>query len=363
MQGGQGRRRVQVVQQGADDRFREVLGRQLLISGCRSIGSAIARTQGLVEPVQAALRLLQQVVRPGQGRAVLAAEQGVAQGLAVIAPKQVADGLDVAQGFGHLLRPQGQHAVVQPVAHAMGFAAGASALGGFVFVMREGQVRAAAVNVDARSQMLADHGGALDVPAGAASAPRAVPARQLRARGLPEHEILGVLLVGRHLHPSAVQHVLQGAPGQAAVGRIGRHMKQHMAFGLVGEALGDQGLDHGQDLGDVLRGSRLLIRGQDAEGLHIFVVGLGMAFGERLDGLAFRQRLAVDLVIDIGDVADVDYFGVQRPEQAAEHIEHHRRPAVADVDRAIHGRPADIHGHPLRVGGPEKLLAPGQAVV
>jgi hypothetical protein len=44
-----------------------------------------------------------------------------------------------------------------------------------VFVMREDQVVAAAVNVDLFAEFGEVHGGAFDVPAGAALAPRTVP--------------------------------------------------------------------------------------------------------------------------------------------------------------------------------------------
>ena len=51
----------------------------------------------------------------------------------------------------------------------------AAALGDFVFVVRELQIRAAAVNIKCLPEQFAAHGRTFDVPAGTAVAPRAFP--------------------------------------------------------------------------------------------------------------------------------------------------------------------------------------------
>ena len=69
--------------------------------------------------------------------------------------------------------------------------AGAFALGDFVLVMGEHQVLAAEVEVETWPEQFHAHGATLDVPAGPALAPRAVPKHiaVLRHAGLPEGEV------------------------------------------------------------------------------------------------------------------------------------------------------------------------------
>ena len=86
---------------------------------------------------------------------------------------------------------------------------GAATLRDLVFVVRENQVAAAAVDIDSVTQVRANHGRALQVPARAAATPGTVPARVILCGGFPQHEIAGVALVVGHLYPGARQHVIQ----------------------------------------------------------------------------------------------------------------------------------------------------------
>jgi hypothetical protein len=61
----------------------------------------------------------------------------------------------------------------------------------------EEQVRAAAVDVRAVGQVLLDHRGALDVPAGTPRAQRALPRGLAGLRGLPKREVERALLETR----------------------------------------------------------------------------------------------------------------------------------------------------------------------
>ena len=114
-------------------------------------------------------------------------------------------------------------AVVQPVFHMAvdAFAAGfwgivaaqaavrAAALGDFVFVVRELQIRTAAMNIERLPEQFAAHGRAFDVPAGTAVAPRAFPRRFAWFGGFPQHEVQRVALVGIHVHALAGAQIVQ----------------------------------------------------------------------------------------------------------------------------------------------------------
>src|SRR3954454_6854778 len=87
---------------------------------------------------------------------------------------------DVAQRLGHLVtdlsfQSKVDHPMVSPGADEGAFRVSAGALGEFVLVVWEAQVRTTAVDVRPVRQMLLDHRRALDVPAGTARSPRALP--------------------------------------------------------------------------------------------------------------------------------------------------------------------------------------------
>jgi hypothetical protein len=138
-----------------------------------------------------------------------------------------------------------------------------------------------------------------------------------------------------------------------------------VAFGGVGVAGGDQALDHVDDLGDMPGHARLEVRRRHAQRGKVFVVGGGVARGDHADRHAFLLCGGVDLVVDVGDVARVAHavLAVTAPQQARQHVEHHRRPRVADVRVGVHCRTADVHRHPPGVERFEDFLAAGGRIV
>ena len=139
---------------------------------------------GLAEPCgEAAGRLLALLLGPVHRLAVVGGEHDEADDLAGDAlGEQVADGEEVAERLRHLLAFDLQHLVVQPDAGEVAVGVGAGGLGDLVLVVGELEVDAAAVDVEAFAEDLPRHGRAFDVPAGAAPAPRAVPAGEVVGR-------------------------------------------------------------------------------------------------------------------------------------------------------------------------------------
>jgi hypothetical protein len=246
-----------------------------------------------------------------------------------------------------------------------GVAEGAARLGDFVFVVREDQVDAAAVDVEDFAQMLPAHGGAFDVPAGAAAAPGAVPAGRVLVRGLPQHEVHVAALVRSDVDAGTRHHLVQRAAGQLAVVLHRGNVEQHVAVRRIGVALGDEALDHGDHLRDVLGGAGLDRGRQDAQGGDVRVELACRALREIADRDPLLPRARVDLVVDVRDVAHVGDVGlaVDLAEQAEQHVEHDHRPCIADMGIIIDGGTADIHAHIRRVQGGELLLGAGQRVV
>src|SRR5205085_1856349 len=131
--------------------------------------------------------------------------------------QQFVHGDEIAERFRHFGAVDAEEAVVHPKAHEWPTVMRRLALRELVLVMRKDQIDAAAMDVEGLAEMRLAHRRAFDVPARPAAAPRAVPARLLRRRRLPQHKIAGVLLVGRDLDAGAGDQLVAAAPGQPAV--------------------------------------------------------------------------------------------------------------------------------------------------
>src|SRR4051812_25319582 len=103
----------------------------------------------------------------------------------------------VAEALGHLRAFDVQEGAVAPPARKW-LSGRRLGLRDLVLVMRKDEVDRAAVDVERLAEQIHRHGRALEMPAGASSAPRRVPGSRGRfvfgLRGLPEREVLRVFL-------------------------------------------------------------------------------------------------------------------------------------------------------------------------
>ena len=113
-------------------------------------------------------------------------------------------------------------------------------------------------------------------------------------------------------------------------------------LGNVGVAGIDQVLDDVQDLLDVLRCTGLdggLFAVQTGSILEVLSL---KALGHFLHGGALLLALLDELIINIGDVGDIDDLVAAVFQIAAQGIEHDQRAGIADVDIVVNGGAADI---------------------
>ncbi len=213
------------------------------------------------------------------------------------------------------------------------------------------------------------------MPAGEALAPRGGPLHEALGLGrLPQGEVGGIALVGLDLDPGAGPRGLHPLPGQAPVRREGADVVVDRAVHLVGQALGQQGLDHGDHVRDVVGGPGHDVGQADVDQGLIGQPGIGIELGDlgrRLPLLERRQHhpvlagigLVVAHVADIGDVLDVEHLVSEVVERPAQEVAEQVRPQVADMGVSVDRAAAGVDRHPAGGDRLEGLDLAGQRVV
>ena len=177
-----------------------VFGDFLEQSGAFEAGSGKDVVGELLYALEGALTGTERIELEVYRLAVVAASEGVTEDDGQEAFfEDVVDGVEVVEALGHLAAVYEEVGAVDPVLEELdGVAAGAFALGDLVLVVGECEVDAAGVDVEVVLEVLHAHGRALEVPAGAALAPWALPEDVAVAgfAAFPEDEVChGVALV------------------------------------------------------------------------------------------------------------------------------------------------------------------------
>ena len=210
--------------------------------------------------------------------------------------------------------------------------------------MGEDEVSPAAVDVDLIAEGGAVHRRALDVPAGAALAPRRIPADLAGLGRLPEREVVGMALCIVIFDAHAVERVLLVPPRELPVGGEGIDVKVDVTVVCgISVPRGDERLHKGNDVADVLR--RL-----EPEGgvVHIELAHHMVDLFYHHLGILVRRDARLlgagdDLVVHVGVVAGIRHLVALFFEELAEDIVEHRLKGVADVGLARHRDAAGIH--------------------
>src|SRR5690606_32319639 len=176
------------------------------------------------------------------------------------------------------------------------------------------EVGPAAVDVALVAQVLGAHHRALEVPAGEARAPGAVPAHDVARLGLlPHGEVAGVVLVRAHLAARALDELVGVPAGELAVRLVARDVEVDVAAPPVGVPRVDELLHELDLLGDVTRRARDDARAADVHRRHRVEVAPEVLLGDlhRLQALELRPPLQLVLALlvvgevpDVGDVRD-----------------------------------------------------------
>ena len=262
--------------------------------------------------------------------------------------EQVAHEHQVAQGLGHLLAVHADHGLVHPVPDE-GLTGGGLGLRGLALVVGVDQVRATAVQVDGRAQLAHRQGRALDVPARSTRSPERVPGRLVLGRGLPEHEVEGVALVGVVGVAAPLggegQHLLGGEVADLAEALERGDVEVDGAAGLVGVAPVQDHADEAPDVGDGRGGPGLAPVGQQPEGAHVGLEARGLG-GRQVEVVhAELAGLAQDVVVDVGDVAHAPGLVAAVAETTLEDVVGEVGGGVTEVAGVVGRDAARVHEH------------------
>ncbi len=310
-----------------------------------------------------------------QRAAVMRAHHKEANGFGVKAFQHIADGEKVAQTFGHFFVVHIDKTVVHPGVHK-GLAIGAFALGNFGFVVRKLQVGAAAVNVQRFTEQFAGHGRALNVPAGATRAKHAGPFGVVGFFGfgaLPQHGVERVLFAFAHRHALTSAQIIERFAAQLpVVGKVPDRQihvtgvftaRTGTAVRAIGQTLLFQSLDHVQHRGHMVGGAGLKAGALDVEGVKVLVHGVDHAAGQGANALTVFQSTANDLVVNVGDVANISHLVSRNLEPALHHIECHVGAGMTDVAVIVNRQTANIQSDMAWLNRRKHLQLAGQCVV
>ena len=290
------------------------------------------------------------------------AEQQEADGGRLVSLEQkIAQGVEVALGLGHLLAFDQQEAHMKPVPRKR-LVRGGLGLCDLVLVVREHQVFAARMQIEALAQVLHRHGRALDMPTRAAFTQSGLPTRfacpvRSRLGCLPQREVAGrVLVVLVHIDARAVFDTREVLLGKFAVLRVARDAEvPRAALGLVGDVLRREPLDELDHAVDVLGGACDRFWALHAKRIHVFEERALELRAVVRDGLARFTGSPDDLIVHVGDVHHVLQLQAEEPRGAPEHVNMQEGAEVADVSVVVHGGAATVKTQSVSVGSEHGL--------
>ena len=343
-------------------RFQELLGLRRFGTG-RHGEEFQDIIDGRTEAFEAARHFFQAFVAKVQRAAVVVGNEEEAQGIGAVVFQDVLDEEEVVQRLTHLFRIDRDEAVVEPVFDHRLLAREGFGLGDFIFMMRENEVAAAAVEVEGVAEVFVAHGRAFDVPARTAFAPGAVPRRFTRFRAFPEGEVHGVVLAVVDFDAGAGHHVVEAAAAQFAI--VGELFDAviDVVVDDIGIALVNQGLDHVDDFRHVFRNAGVFVGPADMELVHDFEIRGDIAVGNRIPRDAFAVGSVDDLVVNVGEVLDVRDFITEVFQVALDDVPGDERTGVAHVGMVVRRDAADVHLDLARRNGDEGFFLTSQCVI
>ena len=284
-------------------------------------------------------------------------EQEETERLAAVFLQHILHEEEIIERFRHFFRIDGDKTVVQPIMDEF-FTRRALGLRNFIFVVRENEIAAAAVEIKRVAQIMPRHRRALDVPARPPRSPRTVPRRFSRFRRFPHGKVAGIPFLVIHFDPRTGQHILHFAPGKFPVIRKRGNIVVHVAGKHIRVAFFNERLHHRNDVVHVIRHARILVHTPHAERIDYFEIPLDVAVGNHFPRRTFRIRFVDNLVVHVREILNERHLVADVLQIAANHVPRHRRARVSDMRMVVRRHAADVNLHlPRRHRHEDRLFA------
>ena len=221
-------------------------------------------------------------------------------------------------------------------------ASAAFGLGNLVFMMRENQIAAAAMEVKGFAQILHAHGRAFNMPAGTTGTPRALPSRLARFSGFPQRKIHRIMLAVINVYTCTSHHILNITAGKLSIVFKFFYTVENIAVNNIAIAIVNQALNGFDDIIDMLGYTRINMRTAHIEFIHYFKVGVNIAVADIIPLYALFIGSVDNLVINIGKVLYMGYVIAFMLQKAADNVPGYERTRITNMRMVVRSNTANI---------------------
>ena len=200
------------------------------------------------------------------------------------------------------------------------------------------------------------------MPSRTAPSPGTIPGRFARLGRFPEREVQRISFLFARLNAYSRLELVEIAPRQLGVLGIRSDRKIHVPLRFVGEPALDQRPNERDDLRQVIAHLRRDVRLDQSQRPRIFPELFHEARCQRDRVLAAIAGCIDDLVVDVGEIADVGDLEAAVAQIADDDIESGEGPRIADVDEVVDRGTSHIDAELSRFEWNELFLPPGQRV-
>ena len=231
---------------------------------------------------------------------------------------------------------------MQPVMYKRMNTGAAFRLSNLVFMMRENQIAAAAMEIKGFAQILHAHGRAFDMPAGTTGTPRALPCRLARFSGFPQRKIHRITLAVINVYTRAGHHILNITAGKLTIVFKLFYTVENVTVNNIAIAIVNQALYGRNNIIDMLGYTRINMRTAYIELIHYFKVRINIAVADVKPLHALFIGSVDNLVINIGKVLYMGYVIAFVLQEAADNVPGYERTRITNMRMVVRSNTANI---------------------
>ena len=166
-----------------------------------------------------------------------------------------------------------------------------------------------------------------------------------------------------YIHARAGLQIVSVSLGKTAISRIPVDLKIPVSVDAISHSFGHQGINEGDNVGNVLGGSGLKGGPSNSEPLHIVVIRLDVGRRDLVTTDPLLIRSLDDFVINIGEVLGKFHGKAGVFQIPPQHIKDQRAPGMSDMTIVVDGHSAHVHADLAWDHRLERFLTSGQCII